>query len=305
MENTQPRSHAKDVFLNLAALVALYSSVGALLSLLFTVIEKAYPTVNNYYSYYSPSISFPVATLIILFPLYILFMWLIEKDLTSSVEARMSGIRKWLVYITLFISGGLIVGDLVAVVYKFIDGQDLTAGFLYKALSIIVIAGMVFGYYITDARNKLTSRCKKTALSLATLLVVVAIIIGFVVIGSPKTQRLMKSDQAKVSDLQNLASQVRYFYDMSKTLPASFEELAQSNSYGGYSYVDAQTQVPYVYTIINPTTFELCAEFNLDQSNKATGTIKTNPIQGDIWGVHTQGLYCFRQIVGTSPTVKY
>lgn len=306
-QSTQPRSHAKDVFLNLASMVALYSSAVALLNLLFTVINKAFPQVTSYSYYsYSSSISFPVATLIIVFPLYILFMWLIEKDLAQSMDARMSGIRKWLIYITLFISGGLVVGDLVAVVYYFIDGQELTAGFLLKVLSILVVAGAVFSYYIADVRNKLTSHALKASAVISLLCIIAVIVLGFMVIGSPRTQRLAKHDEAKIYDLQNLASQIRYFYDTNKVLPQTLTELSQSNTYGARMYADQQTGEPYVYKIIDATTFEVCAEFNRDSDSNTRANSVIEPVQApmygslDMWNTYSAGESCFRQIVGPS-----
>ncbi len=308
--DTQPRSHAKDVFLNLASMITLYSAAAALLNLLFTVINKGYPRVTEYYSYYNntSSISFPVATLIIVFPLYVLFMWLIEKDLATSTDARGSGIRKWLIYITLFISGGLVVGDLVAVVYYFIDGQELTAGFLLKVLSILVVAGGVFWYYITDIRNKLTPSLRKTSALVALIGVILAIIVGFMVIGSPRTQRLVKYDEIKRSNLQNLASEIRYFYERSNVLPASITELSQTNSYGSGMYTDPQSNEPYVYKVIDPTTFEVCAEFNFDSGSDIAYTHSQayerpvpygmkEPVISDVWNEYKAGEHCFRQVV--------
>jgi hypothetical protein len=73
--NPQPKTSAKDFFLNLGAIVALYTTIISLLNLLFTVINKAFPQIVNYYYTSSSSISMPVATLIIFFPVYILLMW--------------------------------------------------------------------------------------------------------------------------------------------------------------------------------------------------------------------------------------
>ena len=82
MENTtQTKTSAKDFFLNLGAIVALYTVVENLISLLFTVINKSYPQIVNGYNYStSYSISFPVATLIIFFPIFILLMWLLNNS---------------------------------------------------------------------------------------------------------------------------------------------------------------------------------------------------------------------------------
>ncbi len=302
--NTQPRSHAKDVFLNLASMVTLYASAAALLNLLFSIINKVYPQTLGYY--YSPSISLPVATLIIVFPLYILFMWLIEKDLASSIEGRMSGIRKWLIYITLFVSGGLIVGDLVTVLYYFLDGQDITAGFLLKILSIIVVAGAVFGYYITDARNKLTSTMRKSATIVSVLFALAAIIVGFSVIGSPQSQRLMKYDQQKFSELQMLSGQVREYYQKSNTLPQTLTELAQGFSYP-LATVDSQSGTSYVYKIINANTFELCSTFNFDADmsvTRPTYYYSEDPLNTSVWNTYKAGEYCFTQTVSNNPIQK-
>lgn len=306
----QPHSRAKDIFLNLVSMITLYSFVAALMNLLFEVINKAFPQISSYssYSYYNygtSSISFPVATLIIVFPLYILFMWLIERDLATTPDARTSGIRKWLIYITLFISGGFIIGDLVAVVYYFIDGQELTAGFLLKVLSIFVVAGIVFWYYITDIRNKLSPSLRKASAVVALICVIAAIIVGFMVIGGPRVQRLAKHDQAKFSAVQSLAYNIRNFYDRSGILPTDLAELAQSNSYGSVKYTDTQTNKPYVYNIIDDTTFEVCAEFNLD-SDRTDAFGKTPQLttygdgeeyENNVWGGYKAGKYCFRQIV--------
>lgn len=300
---TQSRSHAKDVFLNLASMVTLYASAVALLNLLFSVINKAYPQTVGYYA--SPSISLPVATLIIVFPLYILFMWLIEKDLRGVVEGRMTGIRKWLIYITLFISGGLIVGDLVTILYYFLDGQELTTGFLLKILSIIVVAGGVFGYYITDVRNKLTGKTRKSSAFISGVCVILAIIIGFSVIGSPRTQRLMKYDQQKFSELQSLSGQVREYYQKTAKLPQTLTELAQGFSYP-ITTVDPQSGASYVYKVLDAKTFELCATFNLDADASATRAMyySEDPFNTSVWNTYRAGEYCFKQVVPLNPIQK-
>ena len=77
--NQKPKASAKDFFLNLGAIVALGTVVGYFIDLLFTIIDKAYPVINSYTYYGSYSISWPVATLIIFFSLYVLLMCLLEN----------------------------------------------------------------------------------------------------------------------------------------------------------------------------------------------------------------------------------
>lgn len=295
MEPTiQPRSHAKDVFLNLASMVALYASAVAVLNLLFTIINTAYPKITGAYYTYSSSISLPVATLIVIFPLYILFMWLIEKN-SMEGDMRIIGVRKWLTYITLFISGGLIVGDLVTILYYFLDGQEMTTGFVLKVLSILVVAGGVFGYYISDIRNTLTHQTRKLSAIVTSVCIVIAIILGFSVIGSPRTQRLMNYDALKISNLQSISNQISYYYERNKVLPSNLKVL-ETDPYM-YMYngtIDEQTGVPYVYRIISPTSYELCATFNFDSVTSRKTTY-------GVWSTYTKGESCFAQVV--SPVV--
>ena len=191
---TQTKTSAKDFFINLGAIVALGVFVGNLISLLFTVINKAYPTTTSYsYSYYgSYSISWPVASLIIVFPIYILLMWLMEREYTKEPEKRYVGIRKWLTYITLFLAGFATTGDLITVLYYFIDGQEMTTGFIMKVLSVLVVALAVFFYYISDIMGKLNVMSRKVWTLVSLLIIAGVIVWGFSVLGSPRTQQLLK-----------------------------------------------------------------------------------------------------------------
>src|SRR5438128_2154359 len=107
------KASAKDFVINLGAIVALYTVSISLLDLLFTVINSAFPeTTGNYYYGYSASISWPVATLIIFFPVFVLLMWLMEKSYLAEPEKRNLGVKRWLTYITLFIAGLAMAIDL-------------------------------------------------------------------------------------------------------------------------------------------------------------------------------------------------
>jgi membrane-associated phospholipid phosphatase len=129
MEPTnKPKISAKDLFINLGAFVALYTVVFSLINLLFTVINKAYPQVNAYYSS-SANISWPVSIIIIFFPILVLMYWLLEKQYVLEPDRQRYGVHKWLSYITLFLSGFGFAGDLVAVLYYFLNGEELTTGF--------------------------------------------------------------------------------------------------------------------------------------------------------------------------------
>lgn len=296
---TQTKTSAKDFFINLGAIIALYVVVISLLNLLFTVINNAYPQIG--YTYYgSQSISMPVATLIIFFPIFILLMWLMERSYVVEPEKKNLGVRRWLTYITLFVAGLTLAGDLVTVLYYFIDGQELTTGFILKILSVFVVILIVFLYYISDIRNKLTSMSRKIWLGISLIVILGSIIWGFSVLGSPRTQQLFKYDQQKVSDLQNIQNSVQSYYSVIGVLPKDFTELSTQNYY--INTMDSQTLKPYEYEKTGNATYNLCAEFNKD-SGKNNIAVFATPAPGNISWTHSAGHYCF---IGTiNPNTYY
>lgn len=252
---------AKDFFLHLGAIAAFYASAIALITLLFEVINFTYPKVTDYYSYYSfPSISFQVATLIVAFPLFLFLSWLMQKAFEADPSLRESTLRKWLAYITLFIAGAVVAGDLVTVIYMFLDGQELTKGFLLKVLALLVISGGIFIYYLREIRNQISPRERNKWRVLAVLFILVSVVLGFMVIGSPAAQRERRYDNQRAMDLQNLQWQIVNYWQRKETLPASLSELADPLS--GFNVpVDPKTKAQYEYVRKTGLSFDLCATF--------------------------------------------
>lgn len=292
METQTKTSNAMDFFINLGAIVGLYTLVVSLVNLLFTIINTVYPQITNGYNYSgSASISWPVATLVIFFPIFILLMWLLEKEYTREPERKNMGIHKWLTYITLFVSGLVMAGDLITVLYYFLDGQELTTGFLLKVLVLLVIAASIFTYYISDVRDRLTSKKRMFWRIIAGVIILGSIIWGFAVLGSPATQRLYKYDEQKVNDLMSLNNEITNYYIPKGVLPNTLTDLTAINYY--MVVTDSQTGKPYEYAKTGNTTYDLCAEFNKTSGNNRTAVFATPPY-GDISWTHPAGRYCFK-----------
>ncbi len=295
METQPKKTSAKDFFINLGAIIALYATVVSLVDLLFTVINKAYPQITNGYNYYgSQAISWPVATMIIFFPIYLLLMWLLAKDYINSPEKRNGGIHRWLTYITLFIAGLTIAIDLITALYYFIDGQELTTGFLLKILVLLVIASGIFSYYLFDVLGKLTTQ-KRNIYRIASLLVIVASIFwGFSVLGSPRAQQLLKYDEQKVNDLMNIEGGVQNYYASKNVLPETLDELYSSSYYPPVS--DTGGAKSYQYTKTGKLTYRLCATFNKESPDAKTANKYARPIgYSDL--THPAGYYCFNETI--------
>lgn len=263
MESNQRVGTAKDFFLQLGSVVAFYASAIALITLLFEAINAAYPKIAAYQYYYSyPSISFQVATLIVAFPLFIFLSWLLQKSYNAEPALRESLVRKWLSYITLFVAGGVVAGDLIALIFTFLDGQELTTAFILKVVALLVIAGGIFLYYFREIRNVISGGERNLWRVIALVVIVGSIVYGFSVIGSPATQRALRYDSQRVSDLQNIQWQIVNHFQQKGSIPSSLAELGDPIS-GYQTPVDPETSAAYEYTLIGQSAkaFELCATF--------------------------------------------
>ncbi|MFA6300767.1 MAG: DUF5671 domain-containing protein [Candidatus Paceibacterota bacterium] len=290
----ETKTTAKDFFINLGAIVALGFFVANLIGLLFTIINRAYPPTLGYGYYGSGSISFPVAALIIFFPVYVLLMWLLERGYRIEPEKRNVGIRKWLTYITLFVSGFALAGDLVTILYYFIDGRDITTGFILKILVVLMVSLSIFFYYIYDVMGKSNAKFRRIWTIVSAIIILLCIVWGFSVLGSPRTQQLLKYDEQKINDLQNIQNAVQNFYSLKGTLPKDFVELStQENHF--INTEDPQNKKPYEYETTSNTTYNLCAEFNKELTKDAY-VASFGPYGGNTW-LHGAGRYCFAETI--------
>ena len=287
----------KDFFLNLGVIVALYISAVSVINLAFNIINTAFPPLDyGTYGYYgSASISWPVATLIIVFPIFILLFWLLERDYKMMPEKRGLGVRKWLSFITLFLAGIAIASDLIYLLYTFLAGEIVTTGFLLKVLSVLIVAAAIFSYYIIDLREKITSSGRKIYAIVSLVVVVGLIITGFAIVGSPFTQRALRQDNQRISDLQTIQYQIVNFWQQkNQTLPATLADLEYPIS-GFINPADPETGAPYEYKSLGGRKFELCATFTLSSksSNNEARPLKAyGVLESENWQ-HAVGRTCF------------
>jgi hypothetical protein len=291
---------AKDFFLHIAVVALLYAGTVALLNILFRVINVAFPQVSDYGHYGSSSISLPVATLIVVFPLFLFLANVLRKGYATDPSLKDYSVRKWLIYITLFIVGIVLAGDLVILIYYFLDGRDMTSAFLLKILSVFVVTGSIFGYYLDDLKDRLTGTRRNIWRLVAIVLVVGSIASGFSVLGTPQSQRMLRYDSQKVSDLQSVQWQLVNYWQQKGTLPVSLEALQDPIS--GFTIpLDPQSNKPYEYKKTGNLSFELCADFNkpLEARNVSKSQVMyPEPMGGlgDNWA-HDAGEKCFSRSI--------
>jgi hypothetical protein len=154
----KPYLNAREAFLYLLLFLTLYWSSFSFGQLLYQFINRAYPDALMPFSYMgdTSTIRMDVASLLIAFPVFLWISWFLAKGIAKDPEKRSSKIRKWLTYLTLFIAAGIIIGDLIALVFNLLAGE-LTPRFILKVLTVGGIAGAIFGYYLMELRKDETA----------------------------------------------------------------------------------------------------------------------------------------------------
>lgn len=156
-EINQRKTGPKDVFLHLLSMAALYFSAGSFIALIFQYVTIWFPDPLETAGYYSLEgsygvIRWSIASLIIVFPVYLFTTRYLNKLYSSYAEVRQLRIRRWLVYLTLFVAALIIIGDLVTLVYRLLGGE-FTIRFILKVISILFVTGSIFYYYLWDLRR--------------------------------------------------------------------------------------------------------------------------------------------------------
>jgi amino acid transporter len=202
-------------------------------------------------------------------------------------------------YLTLFAAAILIIGDLVALLYNFLEGE-LTTRFALKIVAVLVVAAAIFWYYLYDLRRKpgeFSDKAKWFAWGITGFIALV-VVYGFFVAGSPFKQRLVRFDSQRISDLQSLKYQVVGYWQAKDRLPASLDDLKDSIS-GFVPPRDPQNGAPYEYRETGKLSFELCAGFNLASAESRLSSPKFAEPVGqteEIWD-HGAGRACFSRVI--------
>jgi hypothetical protein len=302
----KPKLTPKDFFLYVWLMATLYWSSIALLNLLFETINNAFPDkLLSYVDPYSTSLRWAIASLVIIFPTYLITSWYINRDTNTHPEKSELSIRKWLIYLTLFISGLTILIDLIVLVNTFLGGE-ITARFGLKVLAVIIVAGGVFGFYLYDLRRNSNEKTNVPKIFgiIAILVVILSIVFGFVIMGSPNTARQKRFDDQRVSDLSNIQCQIINYWQSKGKIPNAISELKDSIS-GYQASTDPDTNSSYVYEKTGEKSFKLCANFSLtssDNQNRIIDQTQTYPVsikeyycggvKADNWN-HGKGQICF------------
>jgi len=293
---------AKDAFFYLLVFSTLATWTIGLGSLAFSLIDRwlsdmLFSSGNAYGSQYEMySIASEMASVLVAFPVFLLVSRAVIRDARKHPEKLDSAVRRWLTYMALVVAAGVFIGDLITVLTYFLRGET-TSRFLTKALVVLLLSGGVFFYYYSGLRkpeHALDQGASKRDVWMAGLSAVascVMVIFGFLQIGGPSTQRLLRADQKRLQDLFQLSVQINsHWKGDSGKLPEHLDDLP------GVVIADPITRKQYEYRAQAGSRYELCAVFST-ASERAPGT-SSSPA----W-FHSAGRYCF-QLDATQETAN-
>lgn len=128
--------------------------------------------------------------------------------------------------------------------------------------------------------------------AIVTLVVMVAVITGIVILGSPAEERMKRIDLRRVNDLEGMENAVKFYFAEHATLPMSVEELSKQPGVSIGS--DPVTGAAYRYRALDAEQFELCGTFD----RASTPRVLTGVNRWE----HPAGNHCFTRKVTKQPS---
>lgn len=300
IQTTKYKMTAKDFFLYLGILVTLYVSSIALVSFLFNAIDLKFLENTNYYNDPTNAIAWSLSVFMVFYPILIVLISSSINSIRKSPEKKTMSIRNWFIYLTLFVTILTMAIDLIVLINTFLSGNDITIGFILKTLSVISVAGVVFYFTIEDLKGTLISNPKffrnlKIATSTVILIMIVS---GFFLIGSPSESRNRIEDSTRESDLSSIQYNITNFWQQKSRLPNNLEELVDPLTLVSLP-VDPDTGLAYEYKVLGENKFELCATFETSSTKfDNESTLRPySPVYTDNGFTHKAERTCFERTI--------
>ncbi len=287
-------------------MISLYGGIIAFITLLFNYINYAFPDPLRYTpDPYSGGMPYQMASLIILAPLFLILMRVIRSDIAKDTNRAEVWVRRWALFLTVFVAGATVVVDLIVLLTTFLSGESLTIAFLLKVLVVLLVAGGAFLHFLADLRGYwIQNPAKAKSINWGVgVVVLIAIVTGFFIVGTPQDARMHRFDREKINDLSSIQWQVVNFYQQKERLPEDLEELEDPLT-GFVLPTDPQTENRYEYEKTDTLTFTLCATFNRESRGYTEEVLRPVALESSLrygfddqnWA-HGVGETCFERTI--------
>ena len=306
-----------EIFVNFLSFILLGIVATSLGVLYFQIINRYFPDILAEISYGRnirfrvSAVHYSIASLIVGFPLYVWALWFWFKGFKKAHEKAESRLTKWITYIVLLAASVTIIGDLIAAIFSFLQGE-LSTRFLLKALTILVITGLIFIFYFLERKKihykkEVTTAPFRALLGISVVLVIAGIVFGFFAAGTPGQERLRKFDRERVRNLQSIGNGIDRFARDNLRLPDSLDEFKNNTRYNFYvsNTTDPVTKKVYEYRPLSTSLdtpnmafdfhYELCGIFALSTIGESYERYP-KPEFGS-WEEHGQGKVCKTQTI--------
>ena len=294
---------AKNFSLQLGSLASLYLSLAFFLVLVFGMINLIFPdSLDSTWQIESSAsmVRFGFAMTVVFFPTYLFLTRSVNQQRRESQDGKYLGLTKWLIYLSLLGGGAILLGDMVAIIMGFLEGE-LTTRFILKALAVLVVTGSAFFYYIKDAQGYWIKKKKQSVVCayLAAAVILTTLATSLAYIETPTEVRARSADEQQIQDLRNIQWSIEDSLRENAQLPITLENLRD-----GRQIPEAPESRPaYSYTT-TATGFELCATFahqaregNLYGRAYHGGEDSTPHITNPEDWYHEAGEWCFQREV--------
>ena len=290
-------STGKDTLLNFGMFLTLMLTIATFLIMLFDAIDaKFIDPLNDITGFVSQAMSgeqaIMIATLVVVFPLFLIFAFLIAREIKKNPIKKDLSLRKSVIYTLLVSSTVTVVATLITTIYNWLLGST-TENFILKALIIVLISVVLFFYfYYSLKRDYVKNTFVPNIMAIVSLVLVVSgVVWSIMVIGSPSKTRDVKLDEQKLQDLKDIQNNIEYYVQSRNMLPVSLQDMSEKYSYEA-NIIDKETGQDYGYAPISFAStatssnfaYKICATFHL-ASDKPNGNYT--------WRAHESGYQCF------------
>lgn len=144
-------SGARDAFVYGALFVALFVTAYSFGDICFHLIDQFFgePSQRGL----ADRLRSPISVLVVSTPVFLLLNRLVAQETREDPNRRISEVRRKLTYLTLFISGAVLLGVVAGLVYSVLGGE-LPTTFVLKSIVVGGIAGIGFIHYLSEMRQE-------------------------------------------------------------------------------------------------------------------------------------------------------